>query len=148
MNPDPIARYRIKASLIAQDAEKVMSVLPDITIPVRKMLSMTLRWDEAKVNKVLDKTEHGARGAILGLLIVSLPAIKSISFKGHVWHDELWIDSLKSIADQQDTHSGSSEANFLMDVSELNLDDQSESYSAGMSCTIFPFVTLPSLRVI
>ena len=133
--------------LIAQDVETVRSVLPEIIIPVRKMLSMALRWDEAKVNEVLDMTEYGARGAILGLLIVSLPAIKSISFKDYVWCDELWIDSLKSITYQQNPYLGSSEANFLMDVSELNLDQQYENRSAK-SWSIIPFVTLPSLQVI
>ena len=137
-----------RARVISQDIETVKSVLPEITIPVRRMLSMALRWDEAKVNEVLDMTELGARGAILGLLIVSLPAIKSISFKGYFWCDHLWIDSLKSITEQQDPQSGSSEANFLTDVSELNLDDENERHFGGMCCSVVPFVTLPSLRVI
>ena len=92
-------------------------------------------------------TEHGARGAILGLLIVSLPNIKSISFKDYLWRDDLWIDSLQSITDQQNPHSGSSGANFLTDVSELNLAQQHESRLATY-WSIVPFVTLPSLRVI
>ncbi len=139
---------RSQASLIAQDAETVESILPEITIPVRKMLSVALRWDEAKVNDVLDMTKHGARGAILGLLLVSLPAIKSISFNDYVWRDRLWIDSMQSITDQQDPHSAGSEPKFLMEVSELNLDDQKEGHSVGMSCSVVPFVILPSLRVI
>ncbi|KAK0512628.1 hypothetical protein JMJ35_004645 [Cladonia borealis] len=135
------------AYLMPLEAEKVKSVLPKITTTVCKMLRMALRWDEAKVNNALDMTEHGARGAILGLLVVSLPTIKSVSLKGYVWRDDLWIDSLKSIIDQQNPHSGSSGASFLMDVSELNLIQQYESRSA-MSWSIVPFATLPSLRVI
>ena len=137
----------VPVASFAQEYEALKSVLPEITIPVRKMLRMAFGWDEAKVTDVLHETEHGIRGAILGLLVASLPAIKSITFKRYVWRDKLWIDSLKSITDQQDPHSGSSEANFLMDVSELNLDQQDESRSF-MSWSIVPFVTLPSLRVI
>lgn len=142
-------RNNARGAHIPRDIEKsvLKSVLPEITIPVRKMLSMAFQWDEAKVNWVLDVTEHGARGAILGLLIVSLPGIKSISFKDYAWRDDLWIDSLKSIIDQQNPHSGSSGANFLMDVSELNLAQQYESRS-DMLWSIVPFMTLPSLRVI
>ena len=130
------------------EAERVKSVLPKITTTVCKMLRMALRWNEAKINNALDMTEHGARGAILGLLIVSLPAIKSISFNAYVWSDQLWIDSMKSITEQQDPQSGSSEAGFLMNLSELNLDEQMEGRFGGMFCSIVPFVTLPSLRVI
>ena len=35
--------------LMAQDAETLKSVLPEITILVYKMLSMALRWDEIKI---------------------------------------------------------------------------------------------------
>ena len=135
-------------AFFAQETETVKSVLPEITIPVRKMLRMALRWDEAKINDALHTTEHGTRGAILGLLIVSLPAIKSISFKDYVWHDELWRDSLKSITYQLNPYVTSSEVNFLMDVSELNLDNRKGRPSRGMLCSVVPFVTLPSLRVI
>ena len=137
-----------RASNRLQDIKMIKSVLPEITIPVRKMLSMAFRWDEAKVNEVLKITEQGARGAILGLLLVSVPAIRSISFKRYTWHDKLWIDSLKSIIDQQNIHSGSPKASILMDVSELNIEDHKEGRLAGMYCNIIPFVTLPSLRVI
>ncbi len=137
-----------RARPIAQDVETIKSVLPEINIPVHKMLSMAFRWDEAKLDEVFVLTEHGVRGAILGLLTVSLPAITSISFKGYVWYDALWNDSMRSIIDQQYPRSSSSKAKFLLDVSELSLDDQDEGQSVGMSCNIIPFVTLPSLRVI
>ena len=151
VDPGPDEYIFVQAALIAQDSRTVRSVLPGITIPVRKMLSMALRWDEAKIDNVFWKMEYGAwgaRGAVLGLLIVSLPAIKSISFKHYLWHDEFWIDSLKSITDQQDSYSGATKPNFLMDVSELNLIDQDEGTSVGISSSIIPFVSLPSLRVI
>ena len=137
-----------QALLMAEDAETVKSVLSEITVPVRKMLTEALRWDEAKVNDVLDMTEQGARGAILGLPVVSLPAIKSISIHDYTGSDELWIDSLQSITDQQDLHASNSEPRFLTEVSELNLDDHKKVHSDGMSCSVIPFMFLPSLRVI
>lgn len=137
-----------RPACIARDVEIIKSVFPEINIPVCKMLTKAFQWDEAKVNNALQKTVDGVRGAILGLLMVSLPAIRSISFKDYVWSDELWIDSMKSITGQQDPHSGSSKANLLMDVSELNLDDQKEGHVVGMGFNIVPFLTLPSLRII
>ena len=134
-------------SFIAHELKTIKNVLPKIVTPVRKMLSKALLWDEAKVNNILDKTENGPRGAILGLLMVSLPAIRSITFNDYVWRDELWIRSMKSITNQQDPHLGSPGPNFLKDVSELNLYDRETPHSVGMSCSIVPFVTLP-LRVI
>ena len=133
---------------IAQESEVVKSVLPKITIPVYRMFSKALLWNEAKINDILDKGENGPRGAILGLLMVSLPAIRSITFNDYVWRDELWIESMKSITTQQDPHLSSPEANFLKDVSEINLYDRQTPRSVGMSCSMVPFVTVPSLRVI
>ena len=109
---------------MSQDNEIIKSVLPEISTTVCKMLRMTLRWHKTKINNALNMMENGARGAMLGLLIVLLPAIKSISCKGYVWRYELWNDALKSIRDQQDPRPGSSKANFLMDVSELNIEGQ------------------------
>ena len=136
-----------QACLIAQDNETIKSVLPEISTTVCKMLRMTLRWHKAKINNALDMMENGARGAMLGLLIVLLPAIKSVSFNGYVWRDELWNDALKSIRDHQDPRPGRSEANFLMNVSELNIDGQYVGHPY-MCCSIIPFMTLPALRVI
>ena len=133
---------------IAQEFEIVKSVLPKITIPVYRMFSKALLWNEAKINDILDKAENGPRGATLGLLMVSLPAIRSITFNDYVWRDELWIESMKSITTQQDPHLSSPEAYFLKDVSEINLYDRQTPRSVGMSCSMVPFVTLPSLRAI
>lgn len=150
-DPDPMDPMFAQAALIARDFRAVKSVLPGITIPVRKMLSMAFRWNEAKINKVFREAGYGAWGvwgAIPGLLTVSLPAIRSISLKRYVWRDQFWTDSMKSIADQQSFFSRTPKPNFLMDVSELNLEDDIEGPSAGMSCSVIPFVSLPSMRVI
>ena len=145
VQPQP---YLYWDNFIAQELKTIKNVLPKIVTPVCRMLSKALLWDEDKVNNILDKTEYGPRGAILGLLMVSLPAIRSITFKDYVWRDELWIESMKSITNQQDPHLGSPGPNFLKDVSELNLYDRETPHSVGMSCSMVPFVTLPSLRVI
>ena len=151
MKPYGWTRSRIdttQRACIARDVEIIESVFPEIKDPVCKMLAKAFQWDEAKVNNTLEKTLDGVRGAILALLMVSLPAITSISFKDYVWSDELWIDSMNSITDQQDPRWGTSKANLLMDVSELNLDDQHRGPLIGMGCNIVPFLTLPSLRII
>ena len=137
----------IRRSLIARDVELIKSVFPEIIIPVTKILSKAFRWDEAKINDVFRQTLGGVRGAILGLFIVLLPAIRSISFDGYRCSDSLWFDWLQSITDQQDSHSGSSEATFLMGVSELNFLDQGGSPAFGKPCSIVPFMAVPSLGV-
>ena len=150
-DPDEGDWLCIQTALIAQDAETVKSVLPEIAIPVREKLCMAFRWSEAKIDKTFERMEDGAwgaRGAILGLLTVSLPAVKSISFERYVWHDELWIGSMRRITNQQDSFFRLPKANFLMDLSELNLIDHNEGSFAVMSCSVMPFVTRPSLRVI
>ena len=53
------------------------------------MLRITFRWDEAQVDRVLYGMEYSAWGTILGLLLISLPAVKSISFNDHVWCEEV-----------------------------------------------------------
>ena len=76
---------------IVQDVAIIKSVFPEITIPVSQMLRKAFQWDEAKVTTVLKTTAAGVRGGILGLLMLSLPAIRSITFKDYVWSDGLWI---------------------------------------------------------
>lgn len=131
---------------IVQDIAIIKSILLKITIPVRQMLRKTFQWDEAKVTAVLKTTAAGVRGGILGLLMLSLPAIRSITFNDYVWSDLLWIKSIMSIEDQQDPRWGGSQAKFLTDLSELNLDDQNRGRDLGIGCGIVPFFTLPSLR--